>query len=190
MFFGYGLFLKTFGWTLLHWKRSARRWLGALTVLLHRLLILDKAQFTYFRTYHTLLPAVISTDGTYLGSANLPQYNNIRKWLAVDGVLYTAVGNTGGGGSVLRWRGDAANPFQLEVVGRLDNAGANLAAHEGRLFVTTWPDQRAILQAGAAPRAMAGLWMSPPIPLTGLTGSHAGTWEKAWQADEPVNRPG
>jgi hypothetical protein len=43
--------------------------------------------------------------GEYLGSTYLGEYFNIRKWLVVNAVLYAAVGNTNGGGSVLRWTG-------------------------------------------------------------------------------------
>ncbi|HSJ52324.1 MAG TPA: hypothetical protein VLC52_01140, partial [Anaerolineae bacterium] len=56
--------------------------------------------------------------GAYLGSTNVPEYSNIRKWLAVDGVLYTGVRDAAtGGGHVLRWTGSLADPFQFEVVG-------------------------------------------------------------------------
>ncbi len=123
----------------------------------------------------------------YLGCANLPDYNNIRKWLVVDGVLYTAVGNSvgnsdGPGGSVLRWVDDPYEPgypFAFEVVGLLDSAGAELAEHEGRLFVSTWPSGEL---AGVG--AMAGIWMSPPIPAEGLTGDHSDLWTKVWQVDD------
>src|SRR5690606_16170848 len=46
---------------------------------------------------------------TFVDAANLPDYNNIRKWLEVDGVLYVAVG-TEEGGAVLRYRGDPDDP--------------------------------------------------------------------------------
>lgn len=116
-----------------------------------------------------------TTNGDFLGSTNLPAYDNIRKWRVVQGVLYTAVGNSGPGGAVLRWTGSAAAPFQFQVVGLLDGAGAELAAHDGRLFVTTWPD----LGAG-----MAGLYMSPLIPAGGLTNAHAAGWTKVWRATD------
>ncbi len=115
----------------------------------------------------------------YLGSANLPEYNNIRKWLVVDRVLYTGVRSTATGeGHVLRWTGSAADPFQFEVVGNLGSEAAELALHEGRLFVTTWPNLR-----GDIPVA-SGLWMSPPIPEGGLTSTHAVGWEVVWQATD------
>jgi|GEM_PF-521706 len=114
----------------------------------------------------------------YLGSTTLATYADIRKWLVVDGVLYTAVRNTSGGGSVLRWVGNLITPFIFEEVGKLDSEGVELAEHEGRLFVTTWPEMM------FPPLALAGLYMSPPIPPGGLRAIHADSWTKVWQVDE------
>ena len=80
--------------------------------------------------------------GEYLGSQHVLTYSNIRDWVNVNGQLYTAVSrtfSTTGEGSVLRWTGSLKNPFSFTEVGRLDLEGANLCAHEGRLYVTTWP---------------------------------------------------
>lgn len=116
------------------------------------------------------------------------EYINIRDFVTYNGVIYTGVRKTLGGGSVLRYRGsipDIAPPpplqelpncltcFLFETVGAIDNEAANLAVHEGRLYTSTWPDS-----------AMAGLWMSPVIPDTGLTRSHAAGWLKVWEADD------
>lgn len=117
--------------------------------------------------------------GAYLGSANLPAYDNIRKWLVVDGVLYTAVGRTGGGGRVLRWTGDRVTPFSFVEVGVLGSEGSELAYHEGRLFVSTWPE----LAGPGSPRLRsASLWMSPLIPFGGLTADQAAGWQQVWSA--------
>lgn len=116
------------------------------------------------------------STGAYIDSTTLSAFNDIRKWLVVKGVLYTTVGNSGfcGGGSVLRWTGTVANPFTYDIVGNLDSMGAELAEHEGRLFVATWPGC-----------ALAGLYMSPSIPRRGgLTTAHAGGWTKVWKADD------
>ena len=87
-----------------------------------------------------------ATTGRYLGSKHLPQYNNIRKWIAIDGVLYCGVLLNQSGlsadesaavGAVLRWVGDENDPFRFEVVGRVDGDAVELAGHEGRLFVST-----------------------------------------------------
>ena len=115
----------------------------------------------------------------YLGSTNLPQYNNIRKWLEVDGVLYTGVRDTAtGAGHVLRWRGNLANPFQFEVVGNVGSEVAELAVYEGRLFVTTWPNLK------ATPPEAGSLYMSPPLPASGLTSADADAWLRVWQAGD------
>ncbi|MBN1268608.1 MAG: hypothetical protein JXB04_03395 [Kiritimatiellae bacterium] len=126
------------------------------------------------------------TTGEFLGSRTLAAYNNIRKWIAVKGQLYVGVGNTPppAGGSILRWVNKPANPdypFEFEVVGQIDGAAAELAYHEGRLFVTTWPT----LVAGGGIPPLAGLWMSPKVPKKGgLSAAHAGLWQKMWQSDD------
>jgi len=112
---------------------------------------------------------------SYLGSINLPEYDNIRKWLVAGDALYTAVGNTGGGGSILRWTGSVTTPFLFEKVGETDGAGAELAFHEGRIFVSTWPTLGS---------SVAGLWMSPVVPPGGLGPAHAASWEKVWQVSD------
>jgi hypothetical protein len=127
------------------------------------------------------------TDGTYLGSINLNEAideaslntKNIRKWLNVDGKLYTAIGSDQGG-RVLKWTGTQLDPFKFEVVGELDGgSGAELAYHEGRIFVTTWPGDE--LAGGTVD--LAGLFMSPPVN-GGLTADDKDDWEKVWQVDD------
>jgi hypothetical protein len=111
----------------------------------------------------------------YLGSTNLPQYSNIRKWVNADGVLYTAVRKTAGGGSVLRWSGSVTNPFILEVVGQLDNEGAELSMYgKHRLAISTWP-------GSGAP---AGIYIGPAIPAGGLTAAATNKWRKVWSVTD------
>ena len=129
------------------------------------------------------------TDGTYLGSRLLSTRidnetyvpDNIRKWLVANGELYTAVGRQGAGGRVLKWTGelddnDLSKLWHFDVVGSLDGSGAELAFHEGRIFVSTWPDPGS---------SMAGLYMSPmDVPASdGLPASLA-EWTKVWQVDD------
>ena len=114
----------------------------------------------------------------FLGAKLIEEYTDIRQWLVVDSVLYTAVLNVDGGGSVLRWTGDVLEPFKFEIVGNLDNQGANIAYHNGRIFVTTWP----ALSLGSP--SMAGLYMSPVIPPGGLTPVDADSWEKVWSPSD------
>jgi len=121
-----------------------------------------------------ILFAYNSETGAYLGSHVLEDADNIRKWLVVNGILYTAIG-TSEGGEVLRWTGDSGDPFQFETVGLLDTEGAELAYHEGRIFVSTWP---------SLGEGVAGLWMSPTVPGGGLTSSHAESWEKVWEVTD------
>ena len=117
--------------------------------------------------------------GEFISSTSLTDYTNIRKWLVIDGVLYTAVGGESGG-AVLRWVGTPTAPFSngengFEVVGTLTATGAELALHDGRLFVSTWAGEE------LAGQGEAGIYMSPVIPDGGV-GLPASTveWEKVW----------
>ncbi len=121
--------------------------------------------------------------GALIGSKNLLAYSNIRRFVTVGGRLYTAVGKTGGGGALLRWTPDGTDPgtpgspatgvFDFAVVGTTPSEGADLAEHEGRVFVATWP------QTGVK----AGLFMSPPVPDAGLPADTT-PLTKVWGADD------
>lgn len=104
--------------------------------------------------------------GAYLGSTSIQAYNDIRRWITIDGILYTGVGRTAGGGRVLKWTGTVANPWQYEEVGNLGTQAAEIAYHEGRIFAATWP-------SAASPGSLASLYMSPRVPFGGLTASQA-----------------
>ncbi len=130
--------------------------------------------------------------GAYLGSKHLPQYANIRRWLNVDGALYTGTlktFTTTGGGAVLRWRGSKASPFEFEVVADLDNEAATLCLHDGRLFALTWStlSQTVETLTGARAQQPAGVWVSPPLTERGLTTADRRKWTKVWniRAYEP-----
>jgi hypothetical protein len=115
---------------------------------------------------------------SYVGSVNKPEYNNIRKWLEVDGVLYAGVGK-GTEGAVLRYVGNPADPatrWDFVEVGTLDADAAELALHDGRIFVNTWPN-------GFAGGDVAGLYMSPPIPAGGFSAPPV-AWEKVFAYDQ------
>jgi len=123
---------------------------------------------------------------TYLGSHTFTDYNNIRKWIVANGVLYTAVGTNQNtvdgqegyfGGRVLRWTGDASNPFQFKEVAYFPGSGAELAVHENRLFVTTWPGSEL-----STKQIVAGVYMSPLLPDGGLT--NATVWKEIWKASD------
>ncbi|MEW5804656.1 MAG: hypothetical protein AB1847_21410 [bacterium] len=71
---------------------------------------------------------------------------------------------------------DLSKLFQFEVVGILDSDGIDLAYHENRLFISTWPTS-----------GQAGIWMSPKIPEEGgLTTEDVrpGLWTKVWKASD------
>jgi hypothetical protein len=126
-------------------------------------------------------------DGGFLGSTTLSGYNNIRKWAVAKGVLYTTVGtvdnSSGIAGKVLRWDGSAANPLVFTEVGNLDGSGAEIAFHDGRLFVATWPG-RELGMSDLNSTKTAGLWMSPPLPQEGLAASDVDKWTKVWQVSD------
>ena len=116
--------------------------------------------------------------GEFIASSTLPQYQNIRKWLLMNNILYAAVANEDGGGVVLRWEGNESSPFTFVEVGKLDGGGAEIVAHNGRIFVGTWPSRN------EATPSKAGIWMSPAVPATGLTSADYSSWKKVWQTDE------
>ncbi|MBS2029506.1 MAG: hypothetical protein JST54_16510 [Deltaproteobacteria bacterium] len=128
-----------------------------------------------------------ASTGALLGAKNLPAYGDIRTWVVDQGVLYAGVlnsnvtSNTAPGGSVLRWRGHkSTNPtelFNFEEVGHLDTEASNLAVHQGRLYVTTWPLTFSGNPSGLTPR-VAGLYRSPELGCNGLDGSDAEKWVK------------
>jgi hypothetical protein len=114
-----------------------------------------------------------------IGAQHFATFSDIRnRWIVVDGVLYTTVGNRDGSGSVLRWNGNGDDPFDFEVVGTLDGQGAELELHEGRLFVSTW---NSVTEGDFGARNYASLYMSPPLPEGGLGSASAGGWEKVWE---------
>lgn len=124
--------------------------------------------------------------GHYLGSTKLTAYENIRHFAVAAGVLYAGVGvgiNGGEGGRVLRWTGDRSDPFRFVEVGVLPTQAADMAAHNGRLFVTTWPE--AVVEENAVADdsdGLAAVWMSPLL-FEGEPGLHpedAGAWRQVW----------
>ena len=124
-------------------------------------------------------------DGTYLGMHVMEDYNDIRhKWVVYNGIMYVGVKTTKGDeGRVLRWTGDSGDPFQFEVVGKLDLQAANMTVHRNRLFVTTWPGFTDASGFITNP-ALVGLWKSPNIPAGGLTGADNDTWYKVWEVSD------
>lgn len=117
--------------------------------------------------------------GGFISSTNVISYTNIRKWINVDGYLYTGVRKNDGSGAVLKYVGDPSVPgqiFEFEEVGMpvASSEAAELAFHDGRLFVSTWP----------VTGKPASLWMSPVIPSGGLTSADKDNWQKVWQINQ------
>jgi hypothetical protein len=83
-------------------------------------------------------------SGTCLEVKNFSEYNDIRKWEAHNGALYTTVGNTAGQGSIIRCTGCEQTPPTLlfETVGHLNSMGANITycPSKNRFMVDTWPN--------------------------------------------------
>ncbi len=126
--------------------------------------------------------------GDFLGACHFPEYNNIRKWTVANGVLYAGVANNRNefanpndapAGAILRWQGNVENPFVFEVVGWVDGDAAELAVHNGRIFVSTWPDFSRLFDDNYD---YAGIWMSPFVGADGLDHSDAQSWVKIWSA--------
>ena len=123
--------------------------------------------------------------GQSLGSCALANYDYIRSWKRVDGVLYVGVGSPTQG-AVLRWNG-GPGAFQdnfcnrFSEVGRITADAANITPYidgqgQNRLAVTTVPIRTATGSGGAG----TGVWISPPIPVGGLTTADADGWILAW----------
>jgi hypothetical protein len=126
-----------------------------------------------------------AATGEFLASRHIAEFSDLRRWVTVDQVSYTATldtWTTTGAGSVLRWRGTRASPFEYDVVGELDNEGASLCVHQGRLFAMTWStlSQSIELLTGQRSKQPSGVWMSPPLPAGGLTTAHRKQWTKVW----------
>lgn len=114
------------------------------------------------------------------GQGDRPLYTNIRQWRIIKQELYVGVG-TSDGGEILRWTGDATNPFQFERVGQIAGDPAYLTGHKGRVFVSSWPNF-----GGAAPGAHPmSIWMSPEIGESGyLSTADSTMWQSIWSISD------
>lgn len=128
----------------------------------------------------------------FLGSREYPEFSNIRKMIRARGELYTGVllappePDSGAAGSeprgaILRWTGSVDDPFRWEVVGLVDGDPVELAVHQGRLFVSTWPDFSKVFDESYD---YAGLWMSPVLGPEGLQVEDRDGWQKVWAVDD------
>ncbi len=123
-------------------------------------------------------------DGQYLGATTKRGYTNIRKWVEIDGTLYTGVGVAPNPlnpadktrGAVLRFDGaSAAGPvltLNTTVVGKMTTSPSEFTEHDGRIFTSTWP-------VGTS-EDTAGIFMSPPLDGAPLDNSDADLWTEVW----------
>ncbi|MFT3896641.1 MAG: hypothetical protein QM719_02940 [Thermomonas sp.] len=130
-----------------------------------------------------------ASTGKLLGACTRTDYNYIRSWRLVDGVLYVGVGSSSKGG-VLRWDGAPTPPSgnfcgRFSEVGRANSDVANLAMYvdgngNHRLAASTVPIRSSSSNDGAS----VGVWISPPIPAGGLTTNEAGQWQEVWSPSQ------
>lgn len=118
-----------------------------------------------------------ATTNELIDAKKISYYSNIRKWLVMNGNLYTTVENSRGGGSkILKWSGTMEDPIAFTIVGSIDGIGAEIAEHNKRIYVGTWPQ--------GVNKPIAGIWMSPVVQSVGLTTADADDWQKVWTTDE------
>ena len=132
-----------------------------------------------FTSLGVVMFAFDSETGALLGVQSFPAYNDVRSWVNNGAELYVGMGNVlagpgSPGGSVLRWTGsrsiDPAELFRFEVVGEMASSAANLAVHNGRIYVSTWPTGD----------RLSGLVRGPLIPAGGLTTANKDQWTQIW----------
>ena len=125
-----------------------------------------------------------ATTKQYLGSYTFTNYSNIRTFLVAQDALYLGVGTGHGGsagGGVLRWTGDATNPFSFVQVATLPVQAADLTLYGDQIAATTWPSSKP-----NAAQLLAGLWISPKLSdgLPGLNPEDAAGWKQIWNSGQ------
>ncbi|WP_139052760.1 hypothetical protein [Thiocapsa marina] len=84
-----------------------------------------------------------ASTGSFLGSRKFSDYYNVRGITRIGDQLYMTVANNSGNGSILRWSGSMGSPLTFALVGTVPSQQAAFAAaHNGYLYVSTWPDVR------------------------------------------------
>ena len=126
-----------------------------------------------------------SATGEFLGNHQIKtidgdEINNIRKWVEVDGEVYTGISGESHG-FIIKWTGTVADPFQYEVVGKIDAAPAEFTIHEGRIVTSCWPGGG---ELGSPVGGLPSVWVSPEIPSGGLTTAHQYEWFKIWESSD------
>lgn len=126
-----------------------------------------------------------ATDGTYINSSQAA-WTDIRRFANFGDDLYLGVGVPQAlpdppGGLVLRWTGDAADPFRFETVTFLPGEPvAELVVHDGRLIAGTWGNPQVLYALGET----SGVWVSPDPGADGILDVTDGPWSKIWQVGD------
>ncbi|MFE0424307.1 hypothetical protein [Streptomyces sp. NPDC058953] len=125
------------------------------------------------------------STGRFLGSKAYTDLVSARGGVvAADGNLYLAGRAPGvNGGRILRWAGDKTNPFVFDTVAQLENDPGYLTTFKDRLVASGWGTQLPG-DNGAVSGGAAKIWMSPPIPSTGLTFDAAAAWKPIFSWDQ------
>jgi hypothetical protein len=130
-----------------------------------------------------------TSTGRLLGTNFDTTQSLIRTGVVVNGALYLAARGVptpelpaGKGGAVLRWLGDKRTPFEYEVVGTLPNEAGYINSFDNRLVVSGW--NAVIGGEGALTAGPASIWMSPPVPRTGLTPADQNSWKSIFSYDQ------
>jgi hypothetical protein len=125
-----------------------------------------------------------SGSATYIAVANSASNPNIGT-AGGSVLMYSGLGEYAGGQIVPTGQPvPTGNPVTcpscptFTVVGLLPSEGANIAAHEGRLYVTTWPS---LVNSVLVP---SGLVMGPVMPSTGVLGASTTMWTTVWSAPQ------
>ena len=125
-------------------------------------------------------------SGQYIGSKAFPQYRTVRKGKVIAGNLYVGVGANIdfpalGAGRILKWTGQldstptAAEVLQFEEVGNMPNIGLGGAAYGGTVReLTEYIDGDGNSRIAVSAK---GVWLSPPIPMGGLTTADYNNWK-------------
>lgn len=141
-----------------------------------------------------LFLAFEGSTGQYLGMTLRSEIRNLRDEGAVlDGELYFGaalrdpVTFRNAGGTVLKWTGDKADPFQFEIVGRFSDETGYISAHKGRLVVAGWPNQTGRSAVGPTFTGPSHVRLSPKAPPGGLTSADANSWQSIfnWPQYDP-----
>lgn len=113
---------------------------------------------SYFVVYDTDIEV-------YIGSKAFQEYSGSLGFINVDDVLYIIIGLLEGDGALLRWNVESINIFNFETIRNFESEAANIAYHEGRIFINTWPDYTNIINFNIIG---VSIYMSSLLPEGGL----------------------